>query len=108
VETLHPEAQGPEGRAKLMADRSLLGAIWQTLLTWRRRRNVACPHCAARALSFRDNEVRELPILQSVTTPRGYVLRCWQCGGEYAENVNGLRLVWPVPDQGGTDPERTS
>jgi hypothetical protein len=75
-----------------MAERSLLGALWQTALTWRRRRNVACPHCAKRSLKA---------TLQSVTTARGYVLRCWQCGGEYAQYEDGLRRVWPTEQSRG-------
>lgn len=41
-----------------------------------------CPWCAA-------NGIRAT--LEAVTTDRGEVQRCWQCGGEY-KNGN---LVWP-------------
>jgi len=43
-----------------------------------------CLHCAA-------NGVRAS--LQTVTTARGEVRRCWQCGGEYQDDVR----VWPPP-----------
>lgn len=42
-----------------------------------------CPHCAANGIKA---------TLQAVTTARGSVMRCWQCGGEY----RGGERVWPV------------
>ena len=70
-----------------MADRSLFGALYQTVWTWWRQRNVVCPHCAT---------CGRKATLRSVVTARGYVLRCWQCGGEYVEYGRGkFRQVWP-------------
>jgi len=44
--------------------------------------NRPCPHCAANGIKA---------TLERVTTARGEVDRCWQCGGEYRDGV----LVWP-------------
>lgn len=41
-----------------------------------------CAHCLS-------NNIRAS--LQTVTTARGEVQRCWQCGGEYRDGVR----VWP-------------
>jgi len=68
----------------------LLGALWQTVWTWWRWRNVRCPHCASGGRKA---------TLRSTGTARGYVLRCWQCGGEYGEYADGFRRVWPVEDE---------
>ena len=47
-----------------------------------------CPHCTTHDL---------VSTLEHVTTKRGRVLRCWQCGSEYAEleRTSALRQVWP-------------
>jgi hypothetical protein len=66
---------------------SLFGALWQTALTWWRQWGLRCPHCATRMRQAK---------LKPVVTPRGYVLRCRQCGSEYVEHPPGLRRVWPI------------
>lgn len=51
-----------------------------------------CLHCQANGI---------WASLQSATTARGEVERCWQCGGEYHDGV----LVHPLPDEVPTTPE---
>ena len=51
-----------------------------------------CLHCQANGI---------WASLQSITTARGEVERCWQCGGEYRDGV----LVHPLPDEVPTTPE---
>jgi hypothetical protein len=58
-----------------------------------------CPHCIERGV------IRHLA---PVTTDRGEILRCWECGGEYQDGVR----VWPlanVPteESGPFEPELT-
>lgn len=60
------------------------GRIPQTTGRWRGAR---CPWC--------DGHGRK-STLEPTGTARGYVLRCWQCGGEYVERHGSeLRRVWP-------------
>ena len=71
-----------------MLNGGLFASLWETGRTLWRQRGLRCPHCASRVLQAK---------LQTVVTPRGYVLRCWQCGGEYVEHEwTRLRQVWPL------------
>jgi len=67
-----------------MSDGSIVGALWQTLMTLRRELKTRhCPWCLSR---------NRKATLKHVVTERGYVRRCWQCGGEYDSDG---RKVWP-------------
>lgn len=74
-----------------MLNSGILSSIWQTARTMRRQWRVPCPWCATHGLKV---------TLRSGVTPRGYVLRCWQCGGEYVDREGGFRRVWPTADGG--------